>query len=588
MQKIDQNIHLWAEKSKPTICELLPQATSADSFVNQLMPQLERSMQSAAQQIIIVVLKQNIIIQEGDSEAQQKISTAQTIANVGVKPLTTYGAQKILITALKQCPKEELPPSAADTIPQRAVPAVTTQQGPDVQLKDVLFYYEESMSMWVDKDKLQPLQRLQPSIMVKNSGTVEATGVEIAVSVDGGVEEKKTISKLAPGGASGYGFFLPATLEGGQHELIVRMTAKDDINLDNNVAKIPFTILVDGLIRNLKFSYVNNQRTVLSTPVDTNAIDTKLQLVATVSVSNEGRTPIRKADVLMSIDGAQPQKQTIYAGSRDVSFDINNLQPGKHEVTFTLEVVGDTNLNNNIVKGTIIVPGAEQPPAVEQPSNIDVGFKDAVFYYQLDPTKSIDKNAIEQAYEKFVDVSVTNFGSEEVKTVDVYVREDDKTFEVKRFLASDLKPGETKTRQFIQRDTFPSSLGSHKLVFRLEAKGDTNPANDVGVVNFNIIKTPEQQLWPDLKLWFTKDKLLEQGGKDIAINEVKTNKAVFGSVSLKNIAKYETSKNVVVIVKIDDKEILNQKIDEVWPEDCSTGKEKTLSIAMPSLTAGKH
>lgn len=623
-QKIDQNAQSWTQKASGQICKLLLKATSADMLINQLMPQLERSMQAVAQQIITIVIKQNIILQQSDPAAQQKISDAQTIANAAVKPLATYGAQQILINAIKQCPKEELPPSAADTLPEtrqtkRAAPASTTTtyyerqsqppsegpisgggigatptQGPDVSLKDVLFYYENAMSMWVDKDKLEPTSRLAPSIMVKNLGNIEAKDVEVAVSVDSGTEEKKTLAKLAPGGASGYGFFLPAGLSGGQHELTIRLTAKDDINTDNNVAKIPFTILIDGTVKDLKFSYVNEQRTVLNTPVDTNAIDPALNLVATLYATNEGRTPIQKADMVMSVDNGQPQRQTIFGNSRYVSFDVKNLVPGTHELSFSLELIGDTNPSNNVVKKTITVPQTIQTPtqpAVEQPKpaqNVDVGFKDAVFYYKRDPYTPIDKNAVEQSYDKLMDVTVTNFGTEEAKTVDVYIREDDRTLEVKRFLVNELQPGTSKTKQFIDRDTMPSELGKHKLTFRLETKGDTNPANNIGIVDFNIIETPEQQLWPDLKLWFTKDKPLEQDGIQLGLNEVKANKAIFGGISLKNIAKHEKSTNAVVTIKIDDKEIFREKIDEVWPADWQASKDKILTFATQALTAGVH
>lgn len=637
-QRMDKNAPAWAQKASPAICKLLLQATDANIFVNQLTPQLERSIQAVAQQVLTLTIKSNIIIQQGDPAAQQKIGDAQAIANAAVKPLAAYGAQQILTNAITQCPKEQLPLSAADTLPEtrqvkRVAPASTTTvyerqsqqtsegpisgggigatptQGVDIKLNDVLFYYEDSRNMWVDKDKLEPRGKLMPSVNVKNAGTIAATDVEIFVSVDGGTEDKKTVTKLEPGGVSGYGFLLPAGLSGGKHELTVRMMAKDDINQDNNIAKIPFTILMDGSLKDLTFAYVDERRSVLPTKVDTNAIDPTKHLVASLFVANEGRTAIAQADVILTIDGKE-QKNIVWnvLGRTGTGFDILDLSPGKHDLTFTLNIKGDTNQDNNIIKSSITVvqlaqqiptspaPIVEQPtvstPPVPQPTapakNIDVGFKDAVFYYKHIPNKPIDKNAIEYYYDKTIDVTVTNFGTEPVETVHVHVREDDRNFEVERFMASNLLPGTSQTRQLLGRDIMSSQPGKHKLAFRLKTKGDTNPANDVGVVDYNIIDTPEQQLWPDLKLSFTKDKPFEQDGKPIGLAEAKTNKYIFGSISVKTIVKHEKSTNPVVSIKVDDKQVFKEELVGFAPAEWPGSTERTLTFSIPPLTPGTH
>lgn len=532
MQRVDQSVESWAQKAAPLACKTLQQSTNADLFVKQAVAQLSRSMQGVAKQVLTDTIKKTIIISQGDPAAQQKIADAQVIATASYRLLVIYASQQVLASAIKECP-EELPPSAADVLPEtratkRAVSAVqTTQEGVDVAFRDVLFYYEDSRNMWVDKDQLEPRARLMPEIGARNVGTVEAKDVEIAVSVDGGTEEIQKLGKMPLGASMGKGFFLPAGLLGGQHELSVRIIAKDDVNLENNLAKIPFTIIVDGVIRDLKFSYVNEQRSILSTPVDTNAVNPALQLVATVYVTNEGRTALQKADVIMTIDNGPEQRQVAYSRSGYVSFDIKNLAPGKHDITFKLDVRGDTNPINNEIKSSITITDAEKPqaptpPVVEQPKplpvtpqpaptqpkeGIDVAFKDAIFYNKYDLKTPLDKNAMEETLDKIVDVTVTNVGSKEAKILDVFVREDDRSFEVKRFLTSDLQPGTSKTRQFLQSDTFPSSLGPHKLVFRIETQGDINSANNVGIVNYNVVSTPEPQPAPKPTIDFSIAKL---------------------------------------------------------------------------------
>ncbi|MBI4140996.1 hypothetical protein HY485_04130, partial [Candidatus Woesearchaeota archaeon] len=422
MNGIEQNVFTYVQSEQQKMCQKLRQADNKETTIqelknsafNALSPNVNKMLSQQVAKLISFVLSTPADIQQKFIQTQPKAEDYQTMINVAVLPLTQFGAQKIVTLALTNCPKEQLPPSAADTIlqTQRVAPALSTQptrteragtvstafesqpqtgegpisgggigqgpqQGIDVGLKDVLFYYEDAMSMWVDKDKLEPRTRISPSVMAKNSGTVEAKNVEISVSVDGGTEDKKIIQTLPAGGASGYGFFLPAGLEGGKHELTIRFTAKDDINPANDVVKVPFTILVDGALKNIRFVYIDDRRSVLPITVDTNAVDPTRNLVATVYASNEGRATIQKADVGLSVDNTAAQRQTIYGASRDVSFDIKGLAPGKHDLAFFLDLKGDTNPSNDAPRVSITIapptqpqqPAAPQPtpPAVEQP-----------------------------------------------------------------------------------------------------------------------------------------------------------------------------------------------------------------------------
>ena len=653
--KIDQNAPQWAQKATPTICKLVPQATSTESFVNQLMPQLERSMQPAVQQIITIVLKQNIIIQQGDPEAQQKISQAQTISNAAIKPLTTYGAQQILITAIKQCPKEQLPPSAADTIPQtqRIAPALSTQptrteqagtvstafesqpqigegpisgggigqgpqQGLDVGLKDVLFYYEDAMSMWVDKDKLEPRARLSPSVMTKNFGTAEAKNVEISVSVDGGTEDKKIIQTLPAGGASGYGFFLPAGLSGGKHELTIRFTAKDDVNPTNDVVKVPFTILVDGALKDLKFSYVNEQRSVLPKTVDTNSVDTSLQLVATLYVSQEGRTPIQKADIIMTVDNGPEQKQTIYGNQRYISFDVNKLQPGSHELMFRLEIQGDTNPNNNVVKTTITAPTptAQQPtpPVVEQPKPQPTQ-QPVVQQPTTPPVVEQPKPETKEdiAFEKVVLLQGTAeyaFGpqgdivDEQYNTVLKLYTTSPSNVEFKVFIDEQQKSLPGVSHVFIPKiysmaDIGRIPAGKHKLKIVLDPYKEvleTNEDNNVFETEFWVkaalvketlkpVTLPATEPTGDLIITPAGDKWLSDFDTSVAIlpTQIKTNQRFSGEVTIRNNGNKASAPTF--IVKIDDAEIHRQTLWSIEPQ-----KDYTTSFGSSNrkFWPGKH
>lgn len=216
---------------------------------------------------------------------------------------------------------------------------------------------------------------------------------------------------------------------------------------------------------------------------------------------------------------------------------------------------------------------------------VDIEFKDAVFYYSHDRDTPIDKNSIEQAYEAFVKVFGTNVGSNDAGMVDVYVRYDDRNFEDRRLLASTLFAGASQEKEFILPS---SSIGSHALTFRFDAKGDTNPTNNIATIPYTFVSTPNiPPVKPDLSIEFVSEKPFDQEEKiGVGLNELKANILFSGIIRIKNVGLIK-SINPLVTVKINDKTVLTKKIDEVWPAKWQPSSDQNV-IFTTQLPAGTH
>ncbi len=527
MKKIDQSAPQWAQKASTTICNLLPKATSAETFVNQIIPQLARSLQIAAQQVIATTVKQNIIIPQGDPAAQQKISDAQLIANTAVKPLSYYGAQQVLINAVQQCPeeqsqKEEQPVSAPDILPEtrqakRVAQAITTapesttqpQQQPTEQMPDFSIKTDgdDWIEQWrgIEKSQRVHYTQVQPDkvfvghVIITNNGDKAATPTLI-VKYDNKIIHESRQVEIQPQKWFKSDFNLVnEKLWPGKHQMMFTVQTDKDKNIADNTLVTEITVL--GEAPQAKED-ARLERVALS------------QGTAEYSFGPEGELANEKYNTMLRlyvpagtttprfkifIDGQERQPKLLsyaFIPVPHTAIDLGKIPAGKH----TLQIIVDpdnwifeTNEDNNIFEKEFWIKALsaiEQPtqPTPQTPSEptIDLKVEPAgqKWLSDFDKGTPIDTTQMKTDQRFEGEVIIRNTGNQPA-TPTFIVKIDGYTIHEQK-IAWGIKPQEDYHATFGSgsRKLWP---GKHKITLIAQAEKDINPADNTFTSEITII-----------------------------------------------------------------------------------------------------